>query len=125
MKNLRVSDYLKTKNAKLMELGIIMVISLTSCGIKTNENTNLPKEEQLITTEEKNIQEGILVIGDEIFLIKYLYHTQTDSCDKIIIKLEDGTLLSITRNNFYEYDENSETMDKIKQLVIEEDHIIQ
>lgn len=117
------------KNTKITLLGMGMMIALTGCGIKLNTdaetNTHIESNEQESTTKKKNTKEGILVIGDEIFLIEYSECSNSGYYDdQITIILTDGTKLITTLDNFYEYDKNSETMNKVKQLTIEEDHII-
>lgn len=127
MKNLKVTEHVNTTKVALVGLGMTMAINLTGCGIKTNDNDNnttTTTKETTVTSKEKNTKEGILVIGDEVFLIEYCNLSWYGPRDQIRITLTDGTVLNATRDNFYEYDKNSETMNKIKQLIIEEDHII-
>lgn len=123
MKNLKITDYINTTRVVLTGLGMATIIALTGCGDTTNNNST-STQQTATSKEEKNIKEGILTIGDEIFLIKYLELDRYPSRDEIIITLVDGTKLYTDTSNFYEYEEDSETINKIKQLIIEEEHVI-
>lgn len=109
-----------------------ITVFLTGCSYsKENSDENVVetesvKDEKVETgnTNNSKVKEGILVIGDEEFLIEYISYSDRIKSDKIDIELADGTWLSTTSDNFYMYDKASETMNKIKQLIIEEDHII-
>ena len=107
MKNLIVNNYIKTKTVPFILAGT-MILSLTGCG---------PKK------EEPKFQEGILIINDETFLIEYKEIEYYPS-GAITITLTDNTLLETSVNNFYQYDKNSEVMNKIKDKVITEENII-
>lgn len=129
MKNLKITNKFPKKSMKLVLAGIGMVAFFTGCGsskVVDNENIieteNVTKEETIDSNKQK-VKEGILVIGDEEFLIEYIKYDYYVN-GEIKIKFVDGSSVSTTHDNFYEYDKTSETMNKIKQLIIEEDHII-
>lgn len=112
MKNINITNYIKKKTAPFILAGTI-ILPLIGCG-GTNE-----KEKEVV------VHEGILTIGDEIFLIKYLETQGYANTNRLEITLTDGKKLVVSRSNFYEYDENAETVEKIKKLVIEENHVIE
>ena len=126
MKNLKVTEYINTTKIALAGLTMASMIVCTGCAAKTKANSTTTIPQKITQTRVQTIiKEGILTIGDEIFLIEYsMCHSSDIYDDEIIIYLMDGTKITTTRNNFYEYDKNSETMNQIKQLIIEKDHII-
>lgn len=132
MKNLKITNKFPKKSIKLVLATMGITVFLTGCSYsKENSDENVVeiesvKDEKVETgnTNNSKVKEGILVIGDEEFLIEYISYSDRIKSDKIDIELADGTWLSTTSDNFYMYDKASETMNKIKQLIIEEDHII-
>lgn len=138
MKNLNVTNKFPKNHIRLAFAGIGMAFLLTGCGF--NESSNIENDvsertennvEANDTSSEKptkirgkEIKEGILVIGDEKFLIEYTSYVKYVKSDKISIELVDGTWLDTTSDNFYMYEKDSETMNKIKELIIKEEHII-
>lgn len=126
MKNLKVTEYINPTKIALTGLTMASMIVCTGCAAKTKANNTTTIPQKITPTRVQTIiKEGILTIGDEIFLIEYsMCHSNDVYDDEIIIYLMDGTTIITTRNNFYEYDRNSETMNQIKQLIIEKDHII-
>lgn len=128
MKNLKVTEYINTTKIALIGLTMASMIVCTGCAAKTKANNTTTIPQKITPTGVQTIiKEGILTIGDEIFLIEYSWcwcNNSGNYDDEITIGLMDGTTIITTRNNFYEYDRNSETMNQIKQLIIEKDHII-
>lgn len=135
MKNLKITNKFQKNGFKLVLAGLGITVFLTGCGSNEKNSDETVVEIESVAEEESEkekaentnnpkVKEGILVIGDEEFLIEYISYSDRIKSDKIDIELADGTWISTTSDNFYMYDKNSETMNKIKQLIIEEDHII-
>lgn len=132
MKNLKIANKFPKNSIRLGLAAMGITVLLTGCSYsEENSDENVVEiesiEDEKVETKNTNnskVKEGILVIGDEEFLIEYISYSDRIKSDKIDIELADGTWLSTTSDNFYMYDKASETMNKIKQLIIEEDHII-